>query len=106
MMWISVGERISEIGLMVALGATRDQIQKLFLLEAVLLTTLGGTLGAAAGILMALLLRSAVPGLPIQISPTFLIAALTVSFVTGMISGVAPARRAADLEPVEALRAE
>jgi putative ABC transport system permease protein len=106
MMWISVGERISEIGLMVALGATRDQIQKLFLLEAVLLTTLGGTLGAAAGILMALLLRSAVPGLPIQISPSFLIAALTVSFITGMISGVAPARRAADLEPVEALRAE
>jgi putative ABC transport system permease protein len=106
MMWISVGERVSEIGLMVALGATRDQIQKIFLLEAILLTSLGGILGAGIGVSIALLLRYSIAGLPIQISPNYLCAALAVSFVTGVFSGVAPARRAADLEPVEALRAE
>jgi putative ABC transport system permease protein len=106
MMWISVGERVSEIGLMIAVGATRSQIQKLFLLEAILITTLGGALGAAAGVSMALLLRSVIPALPIQISPGYLLAAVAVSLITGVASGVAPARRAADLEPVEALRAE
>ena len=106
MMWISVGERVSEIGLMIAVGATRGQVQKLFLLEAILITTLGGAIGAAGGIALALLLRSAIPALPIQISLGYLLAALAVSLVTGVASGVAPARRAADLEPVEALRTE
>ena len=106
MMWISVGERVSEIGLMIAMGATRNQIQRLFVLEAVFLTTLGGSIGAAAGVAMALLLRIFLPALPVQVPLGYLFAALAMSIVTGVVSGVAPARRAANLEPVEALRAE
>lgn len=106
MMWISVGERVSEIGLMIAMGATRDQIQRLFVLEAILLTTLGGSTGAVAGVSVALLLRAFLPELPVKIPLEYLFGALAMSIATGVVSGVAPARRAANLEPVEALRTE
>jgi putative ABC transport system permease protein len=106
MMWISVGERVSEIGLMIAMGATRDQIQRLFVLEAILLTTLGGSIGAVAGVSAALLLRAFLPELPVKIPLEYLFGALAMSIATGVVSGVAPARRAANLEPVEALRTE
>jgi putative ABC transport system permease protein len=106
MMWISVGERVSEIGLMMAVGATREQIQRVFLLEAVLLTTIGGLIGATAGIALAWGLRLFVPSLPVEVPIEFLIAAIAMSAVTGIASGVAPARRAAGLEPVEALRTD
>jgi putative ABC transport system permease protein len=106
MMWISVGERISEIGLMMAVGATREQIQRIFLLEAILLTTVGGAIGATAGVAMALALRAFFPSLPVEIPIDFLFAAIAMSVVTGIASGVAPARRAAALEPVEALHTD
>jgi putative ABC transport system permease protein len=105
-MWISVGERVSEIGLLMAVGATREQIQRVFLLEAVMLTTVGGAIGAAAGVTMALALRTFLPSLPVEIPTGFLFVAIAVSVVTGIASGVAPARRAAALEPVEALRTD
>jgi putative ABC transport system permease protein len=106
MMWISVGERVSEIGLMMAVGATREQIQRIFLLEAILLTTVGGAIGATAGVAMALGLRAFLPSLPVEIPIDFLFAAIAMSVVTGLASGVAPARRAAALEPVEALHTD
>lgn len=106
MMWISVGERVSEIGLMRALGATAEQVQRLFLLEAVLLTSAGGIAGLLTGLGVAALLRGAIPGLPVYTPPLYLVAALVMSVVTGLASGVGPARRAAALAPVEALRAD
>ncbi|MBW2694161.1 MAG: ABC transporter permease [Deltaproteobacteria bacterium] len=106
MMWISVGERISEIGLMMAVGATREQIQRIFLMEAILLTTTGGTIGAVAGVVLALGLRAVLPSLPVEIPIDFLFIAIAMSVVVGIASGVAPARRAAGLEPVEALHTD
>jgi len=106
MMWISVGERISEIGLMMAVGATREQIQWIFLLEAVMLTTVGGAIGATVGIAIALGLEAFLPALPVEIPIDFLFAAIAMSAVTGIASGVAPARRAAGLEPVDALHTD
>ncbi len=106
MMWISVGERTGEIGLLRALGATREQVQAVFLAEATALATLGGALGIALGLGLGVLLRLAVPGLPVETPMRFVLAGLAVSFVTGIVSGVAPARRAAALDPIEALRAE
>ncbi len=106
MMWISVGERISEIGLMMAVGATREQIQRIFLLEAVLLTTLGGSVGVGVGVAAAWGIRAFLPSLPVKLPIDFLLAAIAMSVVTGIASGVAPARRAAALEPIEALHTD
>ncbi len=106
MMWIAVGERTQEIGVLRSLGATRRQVQGLFLAEAALLSTLGGLAGLAAGWFACLLLRAAVPALPISTPPQFVVAAVAVSVLTGLVSGVLPARRAARLSPLEALRAE
>jgi putative ABC transport system permease protein len=106
MMWIAVGERGSEIGLLRALGARGAEVQRLFLLEAVVLTLLGGAAGAAAGIALALLAGLLVPGLPVYTPPEMVLAALGVSAFAGLLAGVLPARRAAALDPVAALRAE
>jgi len=106
MMWIAVNERVNEIGLMRAVGATEQDVGRLFLMEAVTLTVLGGCCGIAGGLGIAALLRLAVPGLPVYTPPEYIAAALGVSLVTGLLSGVLPARRAASLDPVEALRTE
>jgi putative ABC transport system permease protein len=106
MMWISVGERVSEIGLMRALGATASQVHRIFMLEALLLTLLGGLAGLAIGLGGASLMRSLVPGLPVHTPFEYVVAALAMSALAGLLSGVGPARRAADLEPVDALRTE
>jgi len=106
MMWITVGERVSEIGLLRAIGATSGEVHGLFLLEAVVLTLIGGALGVAFGVTVALLARLLVPGLPIYTPLEYVLAALGVSAVTGVVAGVLPARRAASLDPVAALRAE
>ena len=106
MMWIAVGERTAEIGLARAIGATRRQIHLLFLLEAAALATAGGALGVLAGLGFAALLRLAVPGLPVHTPGLFVLIAVAVSVSTGLLSGLLPARRAAALDPIEALRAE
>ncbi len=106
MMWIAVGERTSEIGLVRAVGATRQQVQWVFLTESAALAMLGGVLGIAGGLGICALLRAAVPGLPVHTPMIFLVIAVLVSLLTGVLSGVLPARRAAGLDPVEALRNE
>jgi putative ABC transport system permease protein len=106
MMWITVGERVREIGLLRAVGATSREVHGLFLLEAVILTGVGGVLGVVVGGGLALLARLAVPGLPVYTPLEYVAAALAVSALTGWVAGVLPARRAASLDPVAALRAE
>lgn len=103
-MWISVNERTPEIGLSKALGASPTQILAAFLLEAAMLALAGGAAGAAVGLGLARLLAWSVPGLPVKTAPEYVAAALLVSGVVGLASGVMPARRAAKLDPVVALR--
>lgn len=86
--------------------ATPRQILVLFLGEAALLSTLGGVLGLLVGMGLAQLLRLAVPGLPVQTPVLYVALALGVSATVGLLSGILPARRAAALDPVEALAAE
>ncbi|MBI4915479.1 MAG: ABC transporter permease [Acidobacteria bacterium] len=105
-MWISVHERTGEIGLLSALGVPRRRIERLFLLEAVMLALAGGAAGIAIGFGIGALVKAAVPALPISTPPGAVAAALVMSLLVGVVSGWAPARRAAALDPVEALRAE
>lgn len=106
MMWISVNERTSEIGLARAIGATPTQILLLFLGEAAMLSTLGGVLGLTLGIGLAQLLHLYVPALPVKTPVEYVFLALAVSLLVGLASGLLPARRASLLDPVVALTAE
>lgn len=105
-MTIAVRERTSEIGLLRALGAQRRHILLLFLGEATVLAALGGAAGMVAGIGGAQLLHLAVPALPVQIAWDYVVIAEIIAALIGMAAGVLPARHAASLDPVEALRAE
>jgi putative ABC transport system permease protein len=104
-MLVSVTERIREIGLRKALGATPSVIRRQFLVEASVLGLIGGALGALLGIIGAAFLPGVV-GDPITISPTALVGALVVALVIGIAFGVYPASRAAQLAPIDALRTE
>jgi putative ABC transport system permease protein len=106
MMWISVNERTAEIGLAKAVGATPRQILWLYLSEAAAISTAGGVLGLLTGFGLARLLHVLVPGLPVHTPLEFALLALTVSFGVGLVSGILPARRAAQMDPVVALAAE
>jgi putative ABC transport system permease protein len=102
----TVHERRAEIGLLRAVGATRRQVMWLFLGEAVLLSLLGGIAGILLSGLALAALALGIPGLPIQLDPFYLLLALLLSALVGLISGVLPARRAAGLNPVLALQSE
>ena len=106
MMWITVSERIEEIGLARAIGASAAQVATLFLAEASMVALLGGAAGVAIGLGLGAVLRWFVPDLPVETPLSFVLVALGVSLAVGLVSGVLPARRAAQLDPIEALRAE
>jgi putative ABC transport system permease protein len=105
-MTIAVTERTAEIGLLVALGARRRTILALFLGEAVALSALGGFLGLLLGFGLAQLIHLFLPALPVHTPLSFVLLAELVAIVIGLAAGVLPARRAAQLDPVEALRTE
>ena len=103
---ISVNERTTEIGLLRALGAKQSQVLSLFLGEAIVLSAIGGASGLLLGIGIAQLLHTALPALPVHTPWTFVFLAEGLAIIIGLIAGVLPARRAARLDPVEALRSE
>lgn len=105
-MTIAVAERTNEIGLLVALGAPRRTILGLFLGESIVLAAIGGAMGLLFGMGLAQLLRFALPALPVHTPWNFAVGALVMSAVIGLLAGVLPARSAARLDPVEALRTE
>lgn len=105
-MWIVVQERGSEIGLVKALGATRAQILGWYLFEAAVTALAGGFMGLLLGLGGAWLLATFVPGLESYTPPTVIVAAMLMALGVGLAAGVAPAMRAAKLDPVEALRGE
>ena len=101
---IGVAERTGEIGLLRAIGATRRTILLLFLGEATLLSALGGSAGLLLGWGVALLLELAIPALPVHTPWAYAVLAELVAVTVGLAAGVMPARRAAQLDPLEALR--
>ena len=105
-MLVSVRERTREIGLRKAVGARQRDITLQFLLEAVLLTTIGGVIGIALGVGGSLGLAAAVDQLPAVVTWWSPALAFTVSAAVGIFFGVVPARRAGRLDPVVALRTE
>jgi len=105
-MSIAVNERTGEIGLLRAMGVERNQILALFLGEAVVLAAIGGLAGLGLGVGGSWLCSILIPALPAHTSWSYAGAAELLAVMVGLIAGVLPARRAAGLHPVEALRAE
>ncbi len=104
-MLVTVTERTREIGLKKAIGARRRRILWQFLTEAAVLTSLGGVLGVAAGIVMSRMISS-VMGTPTMISAPAAAIAVVFSMVIGIVFGLLPAVKAANLNPIDALRRE
>jgi putative ABC transport system permease protein len=101
-----VRERTAEIGLLQAVGAHRRQIRNIFLGESMILAAIGGLAGIALGFVIIGLLGVIVPDLPVSPAWPYVLASVLVATLIGLIAGVLPAWRAAQLDPVESLRAE
>jgi len=104
-MLVTVTERTREIGLRKALGAKKKTITTQFLIESVILTFTGGILGIIIGIITSFIISKVTNSLFI-VSPTSVILAFVVSTTIGILFGWYPAKKAANLEPIEALRYE
>lgn len=104
-MFVTVRERTSQIGLKKAIGAKRGMILTEFLLESAFLSIMGGLLGLL-GVFILTLLASAAVGFPILISPTILGMALSICVIVGVLAGIIPASIAAKMDPVVAIRSK
>ncbi len=105
-MWVVVHERTGEIGLLKAIGASDRQVMLVFLSESGALALAGGVVGAGLGWCAGWLLSVLVPAIRVETPPWSVPMALGVSLAVGLVAGTAPALRAAQLDPVDALRAE
>jgi putative ABC transport system permease protein len=103
---ITVNERITEVGLLRALGGTVWEVRTLFLGEALVLGLIGGVCGILLVAFLLILIFLFVPGLPVALSPKIVLGALGISMLIGLVAGSRPAARAAKLTPIDALRAE
>ena len=104
-MLVSVTERTKEIGIRKSLGARQSDVMIQFLAESVILSGVGGLMGLGTGALVAQLLSIAV-GTRLSVSLPYVLLAIVVSTTVGIVSGWYPARRAARMDPIEALRAD
>jgi ABC-type antimicrobial peptide transport system permease subunit len=104
-MLVSVTERTQEIGLRLAVGARRRDVMLQFLVEAMVLSLIGGVIGVGAGVLAAQALTTVLDW-PTQIAPLTIVAAFGIAAIVGIVFGYYPARRASRLDPIEALRFE
>ena len=104
-MLMSVTERTREIGIRMAVGASRGDIRRQFLAESVAVSALGGFLGLVLGALLAWLVTTFSP-LPARVTPWSITVALALGASVGVLFGVYPAARAARLDPIDALRSE
>jgi putative ABC transport system permease protein len=104
-MLVSVTERTREIGLRMAVGATEENVQAQFLSEAVMLSLLGGALGVLAGVAGSVAIADTLQW-PTEIPPQAIVIAAVFSMAVGVVFGYYPARKAAHLDPIEALRYE
>jgi putative ABC transport system permease protein len=105
-MLVTVTERTREIGLRMAVGAAKRDVLEQFLMEAVLISMLGGVAGILIGVAIPLSVRFFTDDFQIPISPISIIVAFSVSLLVGLLFGILPANRAARLNPTEALRYE
>lgn len=104
-MLVAVVERTQEIGMRLAVGARKRDIRRQFLLEATLLSVVGGLLGVALGVLLAVGVRT-ILDFPAQATPAIALMGVSLSAIVGVAAGYWPARSASNLTPVDALRAE
>jgi putative ABC transport system permease protein len=105
-MTIAVRERRAEIGLFRAIGARRGQVLRLFLFESLVLSAVGGIAGLVMGLGLALAIKVLAPSLPVHPSLEYAFLAELLAVAIGLVAGVLPARNAARLQPLDALRAE
>src|SRR6266436_5953844 len=104
-MLVSVTERTREIGIRMAIGATEGDVQQQFLIEAVVLSLVGGAIGIVFGLGASYTITQTL-GWPVLVSPAAIVAAVIFSMAVGIFFGFYPARKAARLDPIEALRYE
>lgn len=105
-MLVTVKEKTREIGIRIAVGARRSDILIQFLIESVTISLLGGIVGLLLGLLTIIIFNSVVPDFQVQLTPWIFMLSFGFSVAVGVIFGVFPAKRAADMNPIDALRYE